>query len=100
MFERVENRLNQFFSRHKRLDIAYKLIHWSIATFILIVGFVQIMIVAFTMPDGEYLIPWLYGFNLKKEKKDDKISRRKKMLAWLFYAFCCFLIIAACMAGH
>jgi hypothetical protein len=47
--ENVDRRLDKFFKRYRKMDIAYKLIHWSMATFILLTAFPAIIILMLTM---------------------------------------------------
>ncbi len=56
---KVEKRLDRFFGKHRKLDIVYKLIHWSLATFILIIGLPIILFMGFFMGFDPLT---LYGF--------------------------------------
>jgi hypothetical protein len=89
----VSQRIDQFFAKHKKLDIAYKIIHWSIATFILIIGFFPIMFAVFTL-DFDPL--YLYGFKSEEIEWNKWKSWKERLVYWsvLLFLFALFLIVA------
>jgi hypothetical protein len=89
----MSHKVNQFFAKHKKLDIAYKVIHWTIATFILIIGFFPIMF---------FVLIWgfdplyLYGFNSEEIKWSKWRSWKERFVYWsiILFLLALFLIVA------
>lgn len=60
-----------FWKTHKKLEVAYKLIHWSLATFILIISLPALVFVVVTFGFDNYPIRLLYGFVDEKTRKHE-----------------------------
>jgi len=86
-------KVNQFFAKHKKLDIAYKITHWTLATFILIIGFFPIMLAVLTCGFDPL---YLYGFNSEEIKWNKWKSWKERLIYWsvVLFLLALFLIIA------
>lgn len=55
----------EFWERHNKLDVAFKIFHWSLATIILVGMSPAILFVVVTFGFNDLPIKMLYGFGFK-----------------------------------